>query len=236
MIITSKQRPILFSTVMVLAQKGGRKTMTRRVMNPHPVKEDKIWEWENVAWINGGHRFLTKELFNRSPYGNPGDILWVREEHYRFGHWEKNGLTKKGKQKWKFVADSDDVRYCDNAPSVYRVSRDLQYPGRPCTYKRLARFMPKDLCRTYLRITDIQVERLQEISEEDAIAEGIEGMEVAEDGELVMKWRDYSSTNGWFYEPRESFRSLWIKINGWESLLANPWVWVVSFERINKPE
>ena len=218
-------KPILFSTPMVRAILAGTKTQTRRV-----VKEP-LQTWMLAATNPKWHEGMEQQC----PYGQPGDILWVREEHYAAGHWEKNGLTKTGKQKWRFVADTSRPVMFDK-PIPFEVSRNKQYPEKVMWYKRLARFMPKKYARTYLLINSIRVERLNDISEHDAIAEGIEKKYM--EGINEWRYRDYVGlafpANYWLH-ARKSFRSLWDLVHGLDSWGSNPWVWVVEFERCERP-
>ena len=199
-----KERPILFSAPMVRAILDGRKTMTRRVVKTKSVKYDVI---------NG----VPCPRPIPCPFGKPGDRLWVREEHYAFGYWKKNGQTKTGQQKWSFVRfPSEPYRYNDNQPEDYLKSRDRENPVYPRWYKRLARFMPRTASRITLEITGEGVERLQDITEEDALLEGI-------------------IPHPTIYFPgqyRLKFKELWQSINGPGSWDENPAVWVITFKRI----
>jgi hypothetical protein len=266
-----KERPILFSTPMVQAILEGRKTQTRRVINesfngcftnggPHPCPNDPIVfhpgeELESV--MEPGEKIVvdgdkvqayfhcsTMDKTAYCPYGKIGDILWVREEHYRIGHWEAvpRVKTKGGRQKWKFVADSNEVRYFDNPPEIFRKGRHSKDPATSIWHKRLARFMPKSVCRLFLENTYISAERLNDISDDDAIAEGIIGYSDHILEEVFYK--DYLSDASGFGHPDhdyptvdnpvESYKSLWKKINGEESSNENPWVWVIEFKRIKR--
>lgn len=214
-----KEIPILFSTPMVQAILDGRKTMTRRVIKfPKGwVPLDNAWDW--VALQD----FYPKW---HCPYGKHGDLLWVREAHYRYGRWVKNGATKTGKQKWRFTPDSGfpNIRYQDNPPA--KVEK-ISYRGTGW-YKRSSLFMPKDIARIWLEVTGVRVERLQEISEKDAKAEGVEQNR---DG----SWHDYISPDRlWQDAAKPSFQSLWMNINGEGSWEANPWVWVIEFKVVSK--
>jgi len=143
-----------------------------------------------------------------------GDLLWVREEHYRYGHWEEvpGVRTKGGRQKWKFVADTDEVVY--EPPVSFRKGRHHKDSHTTAWHKRLARFMPRWASRITLEVVSVRVERLNDCSREDAIAEGIDI-----DPELPA-------------DPRDTYRSLWESINGPGSWDANPWVWVVGFKAL----
>jgi hypothetical protein len=199
---------------MIQAVQEDRKTITRRLIKPGIP----LGNWEDTL--------------KKSPYGKIGDILWVREEHYKYGHWEPvwGVRTATGREKWMFIAESGEVSYFDNPPAEFRRGRHHKDPYTSAWHKRLARFMPKDLCRTYLQITAIRVERLQDISEEDAQSEGVMQNR---DG----SWHDYIDPKRLCQDDaKASFVSLWESINGAGSWRRNDWVWVVSFKRIDKPE
>lgn len=260
-----KQIPILMSTPMVQAEKEGRKTMTRRTTGLDEINESPdIWTlnsmWDSddgiKAVFDRREDLTVKEVTSFTcPYGKPGDILWVKEEHYRYGHWVPDGKTKTGRKKWKFVADKNTsleiigedpymVYYSDEPPYVYRKSRDKSNPGKNQWYKRLARFMPKKYARIWLEVTSIRVERVKSISFADAEDEGVKCLIVGQEIRYMnYMWRDdpayieYKSPT--FANPIDSFRTLWQSINGADSWKANPWVWVVSFKILSttgKPE
>jgi hypothetical protein len=244
-----KEKGILFSTEMVRAILDGRKTQTRRIVKPQPDPESKIeympvapsldWEqhynetWKPWHWETSEGESISKFC----PYGSVGDFLFVRETHYRFGYWVKNGVTKKGQQKWRFVVMPDDVRYVDNPPNdinhPIRTSRDKLTPGQATWYKRSSLFMPKTAARIWLKVTKVRAERLQDISEQDAIVEGIEPhpfhTHVFKEYGFVRKGDERFFTNA-----IDSYKSLWKSINGAESWDANHRVWVISFEVISK--
>jgi len=202
-----KERPILFSAPMVKAILSGSKTMTRRV-----VKQDReglldcrptpAWDafWKCVA----------------CPYGQPGDRLWVRET-------------------WAAI-DGVAVRYvADNVSRVFPVSwpQSAAIHGlhaRHGNKRRPSIHMPRWASRILLEITDVRVERAQDISEDDARAEGIAYSERFE-GYCTGEAEHFNS-----HDPRQSYFSLWEAINGAGSVAANPWVWVVEFKRIDVAE
>jgi len=137
------------------------------------------------------------------PYGEPGDTLWVRET---FSH---NGLSSMNGGQLFYKANEQYGKYTGIIwkPSIH---------------------MPRAAARIFLRITDIRIERLNDISEEDAIAEGIA---IEDDGHMC--WH-YGYKDFRFILPEESFESLWESISGKDSWESNPWVWVISFEKINQ--
>jgi hypothetical protein len=217
-----KAKPILFSEPMVRAILEGRKTQTRRIMKPQPSAEWNAFDYDDVHRIVDDEPQLEKVIgwgvSNEdgdeayvSPYGQPGDLLWVREEYYQFGHWEPvlGAKTKTGRQKRKFVVDTNGFLF--EAPSECRKGIHHKDPATPAWHKRRARFMPRRASRITIEITNVRVERLQNISEEDARSEGIPN-------------REYCRF------PVDSYRELWGNINGVGSWEANPWVWVIEFK------
>lgn len=212
-------KPILFSTPMVQAILDGRKKITRRVIKKIPDGTHDIWH-DGAQWIvqNKFHDCWVK--FFKCPYGNIGDILWVREtwQYVNLGpEDENNGYVYKASENGQEWAANDE-----------------EWTWKPSI------FMPKDACRIFLKITNIRAERLQEISSEDAINEGVEFME----DHISLGFKLYGNHNipdmfgrkaktGTAYE---SFKTLWQSINGNESWENNTWVWVIKFEPTDKPE
>ncbi len=192
-----KELPIRFSGPMVKAILDGSKTQTRRV-----VKQDRDGLLDckpTPAW----------DAFWQCvacPYGKPGDRLWVRET---FGIDDEDGAVL-------YFADPDTAQNAEHA----RICED-RYPRR-----RPSIHMPRWASRILLEITDVRVERVQDISEADAQAEGIEYSERFE-GYCIGMAEHYHS-----HDPRLSYASLWESINGPDSWAANPWVWVVTFRRV----
>lgn len=239
--IQPKKRPIIVPPDMVKAILDGRKTMFRKILKCQPEPPRGIYN-ENDAipileefgdelllrfnWRT--ERYYPKIHENASffdgrsqcPYGKVSDILWLREifsELYdTCDHPELPGATE---ERWSL-----GYRYkADNY--VHQVLDGFWTGWRSPIH------MPKEACRLILRINAIRVERLQDISEEDAIAEGIDRNH---DGH----WRFYTkkklrTVTAGCQSAKDSFLSLWTSINGSDSWIANPWVWVVSFERIN---
>ena len=215
-----KYIPILFSTPMVSAIIEGRKTMTRRVMKKQPTDNYKLLGYDEDGCMGEGKVGYCcfeseNDILNiKCPYGKVGDVPWVRETFYEDA-WGNFYYKADAEQtvKWK--------------PSL---------------------FMPKAACRIFLEITDIRVERLQDIKIEDIRAEGI-APQIVEHRELWTKhFGDTPAVNFWESESffgdyqkkieaaeKEAFGTLWKSINGEDSWNQNPWVWVVSFKRIEKP-
>lgn len=231
-----KERPILYSGPMVRANLEGRKTQTRRVMKPQPPdgceyvinganSHALCRSIENSnLWVPPTPRSVDHRL--QCPYGKPGDRLWVKEEHYRFGHWEQvpGVKTKTGRMKWRFVADTNEVLF--DAPQSFRKGRHHHDPFTPHWHKRLARFMAKSICRLWNDIESVRVERLQEIKAGDAWAEGVP-IECC--APLGVK---SAGGQGICPDYVGGYRSLWESINGPGSWESNPWVWVITFRRV----
>jgi len=199
-----KFHPILFSTEMVKAILDGRKTMTRREMKPQPTS----FVDDSMYWINPVPCTINKKGFQqsiKSPYGIPGDVMWVRES------WQQRSekAMAMGFDKYFYKAGWEGCTEGGWKPSIH---------------------MPKTACRIFLQIKSIKVEELHDISEADSIKEGVE-----EDDENYYK--DYTGKFDInpYANPFYSFMSLWTKLNGEESWFANPWVWVIEFQRIEKP-
>jgi len=212
-----KEHPILFSGPMVRAIIDGTKTQTRRVVKfPKWASVAEGIEVENgipEAYSQAEGRF--SEI--KCQHGQTGTKLWVRE---KFGQ----------------LQDEDGGRY------VYRADfppdNDEFHRGKGW---KPSIFMPRVASRILLEITDIRCERLQDISEADAISEGIEwcgGDDRLPQGNtngIDAGWKNYMETgnfDGFFVSPISSFQSLWESINGAESLEQNPLVWVIEFKRI----
>jgi hypothetical protein len=219
-------KPILFSTPMVQAILEERKTQTRRTLGIN-INHDKfisagIWTtrriWnseieENPNPLRTYASFFDKkeeEMKVYSKYQN-GDILWVRENFCtaeNWDHWNPASLPETVGINYK--ADLND----DYIPKFVHRGR-----WRPSIH------MPKQICRIFLEVTNVRVERLQDISEVDARAEGI--IEYA-----YGYFKNYTSlfsggrpkTNIDFKIPCDSFKTLWESINGKDSWKANPWV------------
>ncbi|EKN4803127.1 morphogenetic protein [Yersinia enterocolitica] len=200
------EKPILFNAEMVNAILSGRKTQTRRIIKVQPqVTEQRLRELG--AWQDG---FNLSQQVNAAfqagfidvscPLGKPGDQLWVRET------WNKHGglLTYRADHDWIEEMRKATVCPAKWVPSIH---------------------MPRWASRINLLITGVRVERLRDISQEDAQAEGME----------LTGWRPtYSDpdSGGEYETPYDNFAELWTSIYGEESWQANPCVWVIEFERM----
>lgn len=193
-------RPMLFSTPMVKALLEGRKTQTRRI-----VKLPKEYNGGNV-YKNGqfGIKYETNDdvgniiIKRLSPKIKIGDIIWVRET---------------------FSESLNPNEYCYKADTDNPIYLDKNWKWKPSL------FMPKSVCRLFLEITNVRVERIHDISEADAIAEGIE----AECFNKEWWYKNYIENDSTLY-PCISYQTLWAKIHGKKSWDENPYVWIYDFE------
>ncbi len=226
-----KERPILFSGAMVRALLAGTKTQTRRVMKPQPTG---FVGGPGVQLRNGSPAPLVpidedagpygREI--RCPYGQPGDRLWVRESWAEVPrHEPQTDEDLPYREDGRIVVYAADPHWEGSrqflcADGVLRWARPERW--RPSIH------MPRWASRITLQIASVRVERLQEISIEDAKAEGAWGP----DDSIVQKVADYFGTDIFSANPRKAFQMLWESINGPDSWAANPWVWAVEFKRL----
>lgn len=202
------EHPILFSTHMVQALLEGRKTMTRRILKVKgckPFIPDASWDKETIEKWN-------KDYF---PYGKVGDLLWVRET------WSK--VTSKIQTHPVTIFKAN---FTDTIEDLTKYMKDNNCTWKPSIH------MPKAAARIWLKITDISVERLQDISEEDAQDEGV----LFIDDQGIVVYKSYLAQEPFHWSIRtakKSFETLWQKINGFESWNTNPWVWVIRFDVIS---
>lgn len=227
-----KEHPILFSGPMVLAILEGRKTVTRRVVNPQPSRDEHgfmLWEHrgvliteQNTAWApfdDGFPAAIADGLQWVCPYGKPGDRLWVREA------WVADAQVNA-------VAPRD---LSQGEPILYPADGAVRQTGCAMITPGVTRpsiHMPRWVSRILLEVTAVGVERLQDITEEQAVAEGVERPENIRDVD-VWDGAERELFNA-MNQPRDRFKRLWADINGVESWDANPWVWVVEFKRVEQ--
>lgn len=214
-----KEHPILFSTEMVKAILDGRKTQTRRLLKRQPLDILPMVDPVKDGWVTLDTRNPNHGSIIKCRYGNVGDRLWVRESHT----W----VTLGEKDPWKdrAIDDGSFRRMPDGSP----VSMCYKADGYkiPSTW-RPSIHMPRWASRITLEIASIRVQRIQDISEEDAIAEGIPHYRDSE------YWKMFNCKDGFSTKAKNAFMSLWNSINekrgyGWEK---NPWVWVIEFKRV----
>lgn len=220
------EQPILFSTPMVKALLDGRKMQTRRVITPQPkfVESSCRWYWEKALDVHGEPLVDASrhwwEYYGTSPYGAVGDRLWLRETFcvgYAIGGGNFTALLFDG---------------CENVRKVFYRATDDDEPDEPKRLWKPSIFMPRWASRITLELTAVRVERVQDISRTDAIAEGVCTDE-------WLEWRENALSVGLPEGSRipdeiDEYAGLWNKLNfkrgyGWE---VNPWVWVLEFKRV----
>ena len=271
---------LIFSAPMVRALLAGRKNQTRFILAPGTslfngspwsrTAKAQTWNWDDawvdpgpspagnagpylkLPWLSGDNDGFQDTVHRVYPIWQPGDRAWCREA-WRFDSMNDatspsafvRGLNEQGMSGpnglVRFEADQRDAWGDEYTLPVGRL--------------REARHLPRQLSRLTLVVTEVRVQRVQEISEADAIAEGCvarpfpgpwwQGYRRREDGELMHQQVVGDDPPAWMIEPhkmkhaahldrsaRDDFRSVWMQINGAESWEANPWVWCVSFRRV----
>lgn len=218
-----KERGMIFNGEMVRALLGGRKTQTRRIMAPQPADDIERSAFPNpdaIGWESSLKHKHGSTTAHFCPFGAVGDRIWVRETF--------QGPLFDYEQMEAFLEDSskfEKPEFCQYAadgghrPEYQDADDNLRYGWRPSIH------MPRWASRILLEITDVRVERLNSISQEDAQAEGLE----------LTGWRPtYSDpdSGGEVMTPYDNFAELWSSIYGDESWQANPWVWVIEFKRV----
>jgi hypothetical protein len=203
-------KPILFNTEMVRAILDGRKDATRRIVKGF-IPDDAVWGYTAFTpkgYISCRGTFADGygEKFFKLPC-EPGDILYVRET------WKKAPNGYYYYEDWQRNDIADVTKW---KPSIH---------------------MPKEAARIWLKVTDVRVERLQEITDEQAKREGIQYDECP----TGFTWKQETDMHNCYTTPIGAMQALWnstikksdIDRYGWD---ANPYVWVISFERCEKPE
>jgi hypothetical protein len=230
-----KDLPILFSAPMVRALLAGTKTQTRRVAKFVPLEEGLNFAFTGLRaaqdrpglWTlqsrDGSTNLNDRTKPLRCPYGQPGERLWVRETFFAFGRWETRFSEKKGRDEWHFIdmtVECGNWYFYDATSKPERVANFRRGSGVTLMWwKRPAIFMPRWASRILLGVTEVRVQRLQEISAVDSLAEG--------------------SPREAGCNPQVWYRGLWDTINAdnpiarWD---ANPWIWAISFRRIEPVE
>lgn len=217
-----KEHGILYSPAMVKAKLSGRKTVTRRIITPHNcvtsiAKKYLDWDHDNI-FINGdlGIKLLNKQdgtLWRASCKWQPGDLMWVRETWCR-------SLDEEGS--FLYRATEPDAECEDGDGS----------PWKPSIH------MPKVAARIWDEVVSVRAERLQDITEEDAIAEGIEpdvtGICNGLYGTTYQGYYNYAKEGYRYVDALTSYRSLWESINGPGSWENNPLVWRIETKPYRK--
>lgn len=250
-----RERPILFSGPMVRAIIEGRKTQTRRLVKPQPsfpfgVKQivRVLDPWHNDALArtpaegmgNTGPRLhkwhcedyagnLVSAIDIKCPYGSPGDRLWVREKWRSAWHEDLFASVQYAADSSYRKPEFDDEDEGHRFAYMCEVCNGDKEPWRSPLH------MWREMSRITLEVTAVRVEQLHEISEADAIAEGVQTERDHYGGDVPLKvhgsvaWHRYDGAACAAVSAVESYRTLWESINGKGAWDENPWVWVVEF-------
>ncbi|PBP71975.1 hypothetical protein CCL21_06975 [Pseudomonas syringae] len=210
----AKERPILFSAPMVRAILEGRKTVTRRELKVQPHIDSSgnfCVERSNYGQDIYGKPVTKHFVSSDCPYGQPGDRLWVREA------WQADAQVNAISP--RELSHGEPIQYPADGASR-QTGCSMITPGkiRPSIH------MPRWVSRILLEITDVRVERLQDISRSDIRAEGLECPPELASDDVSPNYRDWYPA---------AWRDLWESINGTDSWNINPWVWVVEFKRVS---
>jgi hypothetical protein len=200
-----KERPMMFTGATVQAILDGRKTQTRRIVSPQPIRQHHLgrlanWPFPGEYGLVEMTNYATVVRNIECPHGIPKDRLWIKET------WAETYKTK------------------NTTAYVYRADN----PQVKIERWKSAMFMPRRASRINLEITDVHVERLQDISDADAKAEGIylQSSHGLYNADHTKMWGGRT--------PVEGYRALWDSLNskrgfGWDK---NPWVWKITFKRV----
>ncbi|HII0027844.1 TPA: hypothetical protein ACYX6F_001178 [Klebsiella pneumoniae] len=234
-----KERGMIFNSEMVRAILDGRKTQTRRIMEPQPANDIERCIFPNpevIGWKSSRRHKHGSTTAHFCHYGKPGDRIWVRETWGVVSHsFSDDGLMI------DWVPDRPATAIHEmpfgngyySGYAIYAADGDFTWgdddgyeDGRSCWKPSI--HMPRAASRIVLEITDVRVEQLNAISEKDATAEGVPPA-----GSLLP---DYPGTfltpKGDFATAKVAFQRLWESIYGEESWKANGWVWVIEFKRV----
>ncbi len=216
-------KQILFNTEMVRAILMGQKTCTRRVVKGF-IPDDAVWGYtaftpKGYISCRGTFPVGYGEKFFKLPY-QKGDILYVRETWCRYGKLDDFDHVIEGTEEYYYLADgANPTPY--NCFLVQRNGYD-EYKDTPVWHPSI--HMPKEAARIWLKVTDVRVERLQDIDGKGCVKEGIEEEPLKDVGDEFVK--------GMFHDLWDStIKKSDIDRYGWN---ANPWVWVIEFERCEK--
>lgn len=225
----TKEHPILFSTPMIRAILEGRKTQTRRILKKQPI--------DVMPGVKGSNTFITLETRNpnhgrvvRCRYGDPGDRLWVRETaiYWEGGASGSSDIVYADDKEWSDIERESKHILLKTATKVKSKGVSGRWKKRPSI------FMPRWASRITLDIIRVRVQRLQDISGKDILAEGA----VLRAHDDQFGHNPVSAFDGKVYLDLISLWAAgWDKINGkthpWKS---NPWVWILEFQKIGVPK
>lgn len=235
-----KERPILFSGEMVRAILDGRKTQTRRIVKPQPYEDRKL----GVCWEPKGKNHPTGSPWYCARNANWNPITNAFADFYRDRGGSPYGVA--GHRLWVRETFCDDFK-----PFIYRASSTSTHYGEEKIKWKPSIFMKRISSRITLEITKVRVERLQDISKEDASAEGVACRKCNDRGTYLEQFADNHLTacqdcvrraeaaghrisRGQFVttDTRKTYSILWDSINGKWAWEKNPWVWCIEFQKV----
>ncbi|OEE38318.1 hypothetical protein A1QO_02760 [Vibrio genomosp. F10 str. ZF-129] len=220
-----KHIPMIFNTEMVKALLAGRKGVTRRPMDPQPTDSDTGYMWwpskkletmVNIDKVTNNEEYWGDLASDICPIASIGDLIWVRETFAALGHNDyaqvnPNSISEIHEYRYK-ASERDSIANCKD-------SEVRGYKWVPSIY------MPKSASRITLKVTGIRIERVQDITEDQAVLEGIQT-------EDECQRKAVESGLSWYQKPVECFKNLWGGIyNNWDE---NPYVWVIEFEVLER--
>jgi len=232
----TEERPIIFSGWSIRRILTGEKSQTRRILKPQPdhvLHEGKTAVVESpIEVVEDGHSVEKTHADNGSvfvdeiecPYGRPGSVLWVREAFRLPAGMDHLSPSE-------YLAETSDAvgagapicRYEADGAFFREPELEMAYERDAWGRKRPSIFMPRELCRLRLRVEDVRVERLHEISEDDAMAEGV----------VPVRRQSTSVHGGTITSASVAFKDLWKEIHGDGAWEENPHVWAVEFSKID---
>jgi len=229
----AKEKPIGFTAEMIRARREGRKNVTRRVMIPQPEWRPKPpnslqaagWAWSTKKVTLSSWDDIVKfkdEITQYAPY-QPGDLLWTKETYCHGIEWDDCKPSEVDP-----LCGGNDIWYLADGP------RPTEGWGKT----RSGMFMPKWVARDWIEVIGNRAERLQDITEEDCLSEGITRSvgNSGVGGHMHHDWfyKAFPEKGGGFASAKEAYECLWDSINAkrgypWE---INPWCWVLSFKQV----
>lgn len=217
-----KETPLPFRAGMVRGILEDRKDTTRRLVKPQPRVVHALYD---DATISTNLLFRRKDQRIRCPYGKPGDRLWVKETYVLEETGREYEARRPSDRPWQETEDGAVLvpHYRATDPEPHIVPWDAIDGEDDRTRWKSSLFMPKWVARIWLEVVSVGVERLQSITDIDAMAEG------AEIGAY------YSGATRMPTTYREAFEDLWNSIHGSGAWELNPWLWVIKFRRIKAP-
>ena len=206
---------ILFTPDNIRAIAEGRKTVTRRVIKPTRATEWLLCgDWADDYIKDPGNDLIKSARYQVS------EVVYIKEAHYAYGHWTQ--FNEEGKSHWEFFRDKETPIHFADTEWTHALTKPSNKEG---WYKRSPLFLEEKFARYFIKILDVRHERLQEITEENAVAEGI-----------VPVWADGTPIrhDGTGAICIEAYTKLWDSINPKYPWSSNPWVWRYEFEKVEK--